>query len=455
MSGITDIYKLIASKVMGLFSEQLLKPAQRFFSHEAMSSVLLLAAATAAILLANSQWRTAYEHLIHTEISFGLGTIQITKSLFHWVNDGLMALFFFTVGLEIKREMMVGELSSFRRAIFPAVAAIGGMIVPAVIYGAFTHGTPYTDGWGIPMATDIAFALGAVAVFGKRLPAGLRVFLAAFAIADDMGAVMVIALFYTKTIVWMNLLICIGFIVILAIVNLLWVRHTLIYALLGLGVWISVLGSGVHPTVAGVIVSLFIPARGKLDTDLFIKNIRSHLDAFECEEQSCGFSILLNNNHLNAVQSIEIDCHNVETPLQRLEHALHPWVAFVILPLFAFCNSGLDFHGLSLSAMILHPVTLGVITGLVVGKPIGILLFAFLAVKTGLAALPRGIRWGHIFGASLLGGIGFTMSLFISELSFSAIELLDHAKFGIFAGSILAATLGIGYLYFESVRERT
>jgi len=434
------------SAIHGLFSDQIIKPTQRFFRKEAASSLLLLATTIIALVWANYSVFESYHHIWHTEVGFTIGQTTIIKSLIHWVNDGLMALFFFTVGLEIKRELLVGELSTPKKALFPVVAAIGGMLVPGVIFALINFNTPSAGGWAIPMATDIAFAMGAMAIFGKKLPIGLRVFLAAFAIADDLGAVLVIALFYTKEIVFSNILLCGILILILGIVNFLWIRWTLVYAVLGIMIWIAVLGSGLHPTVAGIIVSMFIPAQGKYDTDRFVQKVKQRLDDFQCAENSCGFSILLNEDHLNAVQNLEHDCHNVETPLQRILHVLHPWVAFLILPIFALGNAGLTFHEFNFSETISHPLTMGIILGLVLGKPIGITLFSYFSVKLKLADLPQGIAWPHIFGVSMLGGIGFTMSLFVSGLSFSAPELINYSKFAILVGSVISAAAGIIFL---------
>jgi len=433
-----------------LVADQILKPAQQFFNKEASSSILLIAATAIALIWVNSSTGETYHRFWHTKISFTFGYFHISKTLLHWVNDGLMSLFFFTVGLEIKREILVGELATPKKALLPVIAAVGGMIVPGLIYAALNVGSPTIHGWGIPVATDIAFALGAVAVFGRRLPVGLRIFLAAFAIADDLGAVVIIAIFYTKEIVLSNLIISLVLIFVLAVANFFWVRQTLIYAILGLAVWFFVLGSGVHPTIAGVIVSLFVPARGRYDTDNFLQNVKNITEKFECEEQSCGYSILLNQEHLYAVQALELACHDVETPLQRLMHALHPWVAFLILPLFAMGNTGLIFRGIVFSEAVSNPVILGIIFGLVVGKPIGILLFSYLSVKTGIASLPQEVRWSHIFGGAMLGGIGFTMSLFLSELSFSDPHIIDYARIAILAGSILSALFGMSYLGFIS-----
>ena len=436
-----------------LFSDQIFKPTQRFFKKEATSSLLLIAATIIALVWANSGAFEWYHHLWHTEVSIHFGHTVISKGLSHWVNDGLMALFFFTVGLEIKREILVGELSSPQKALFPVFAALGGMIIPALIYVAINLGNPSVSGWGIPMATDIAFALGAIAIFGKRLPMGLRVFLAAFAIADDLGAVLVIALFYTNEIVVSNLLVCAGLVVLLGICNFLWVRSTLIYVILGILVWLAVLGSGIHATAAGVLVSFFIPARGKYDTDRFIRNVNKRLNAFECSDNSCGFSILLNQDHLSAVKALEMDCQDVETPLQRMLHALHPWVAFLVLPIFALGNAGLSLGEIDLVKALTDPVSLGIMLGLFVGKPVGIFLFSYLSVKLKIAVIPEGIRWPHVFGVSLLGGIGFTMSLFISGLSFNDSTLLNYSKLAILCISVVSAIAGILFLFFYSSRN--
>ncbi|MCG6973870.1 MAG: Na+/H+ antiporter NhaA [Desulfobacterales bacterium] len=433
-----------------LVADQIIKPFQRFAQKEAASSILLIVATIIALIWSNSDLSETYHSFLHTEISFTFGQFHLKNTLLHWINDGLMALFFFTVGLEIKREFLVGELAVLKKALLPVIAALGGMILPGLIYAALNYNSGFLHGWGIPVATDIAFALGAVAVFSRRLPPGLKIFLAAFAIADDLGAVVIIAIFYTKTIVWSYLFICLFLILCLAVANFFWIRWTIVYAVLGLAIWFFVLGSGVHPTVAGVIVSLFVPARGKYDTDRFLKNVENTIERFECEEQSCGFSILLNEEHLNAVHDLEMACHHVETPLQRLLHALHPWVAFLILPIFAMANTGLIFRGMVFSEVVSNPVILGIVFGLVVGKPIGILLFSYVSVKTGIASLPKEVRWSHILGGAMLGGIGFTMSLFLSELSFTNPHIIDDARIAILTGSILSAVFGMSYLGFIS-----
>jgi NhaA family Na+:H+ antiporter len=434
------------------FVEDLVRPFQQFAEKEASSSILLLGAAVIAVVWANSPLSPLYYSFWHTDVTLSLGPYRISKTLLHWINDGMMAFFFFTVGLEIKAEMLVGELASFRKAFLPAAAALGGMLFPSLLYFLINRSGPAAGGWGIPMATDIAFSLGAVAVFGRKLPLGLRAFLSAFAIADDLGAALVIALFYTKTIVWSYLLVGIVFVFALALANFLWIRKTLVYALLGLGLWLAVLGSGVHATVAGIVVAMFIPAKGKYDTDKFMQEVNSLMSEFQCETSGCGRSILLNQRHLNAVQSIELATHLAETPLQRLEHTLHPWVAFVIVPLFALGNAGMTFSGAGIFEALSSPPALGIALGLLFGKPIGITLFSYLAVRTGLASLPRGLTWTHVLGAGLLGGIGFTMSLFVMGLSFSNSVLADQAKLGILVGSFFSATLGL--LFLKKVSEK-
>jgi NhaA family Na+:H+ antiporter len=409
-------------------------------------------AAIVALIWANVSANT-YHSFWHTEISLSFGHFQISKSLAHWIDEALMTLFFFTVGLEIKREVLVGELSSPKQAVLPIAAAVGGMLFPAMIYTAFNYGSPAARGWGIPMATDIAFSLAVLAILKDRVPAGLRLFLSAFAIADDLGAVLVIAIFYTQTLVWKYLFYSLLFIAGLAAANRLWIRKTLVYVILGIGMWFTILGSGVHATVAGVIVAMFIPARGKYDMVTFAGNVRTYLNQIE-RDGEFGSSILMNRQNLNAVQAIDLACLDVETPLQRLEHALQSWVAYMVLPLFALANSGLVLKGMDVIQASKNPVTLGVLFGLVVGKPLGIFLFAYLAGRFLNAQLPRGVRWSHIFGTGLLGGIGFTMSLFISGLSFTSAQFMDFSKLGIILASIICGILGLVILGLSGVGKK-
>lgn len=434
----------------------LLRPFQYFFRAEASSSILLVAATVLAFAWANSAFSSSYHSFWRTEFSLALGDYSISKTLREWIDEGFMTIFFFIVGLEIKREILVGELASVKKAMLPAAAAVGGMLFPALIYFAFNRGLPTVGGWGIPMATDIAFAMGAVSVFGRRLPVGIRIFLSALAIVDDLGAVIVIALFYTEKISVIYLLAAAVIFLLTVIANLLWIRRTLVYAVLGIALWLAVLGSGLHATVAGVILAMCIPARGKYPTEKFMEKVGGYLGQFGCPSDGCGYSILLNEKHMDAVQSIELACHDVETPLQRLEHSLHPWVVFVIVPLFALANAGLTIGRIDIPAAVISPVTLGIFCGLLFGKPLGITIFSWLAVKMKLCSLPAGVTWSHVFGVGILGGIGFTMSLFITELSFKQHDMTDYAKVGVLLGSITAAVAGL--LYFAAVssgKQRT
>ncbi|MFZ7125155.1 MAG: Na+/H+ antiporter NhaA [Desulfobacterales bacterium] len=435
--------------------KQQFKPYQWFFNKEVLGSALLLAASVSAVIIANSRFAENYHHWLHVDISIFFGQLRISHSLLHWINDGLMTLFFFTVGLEIKREVLVGELASPKLAMLPVIAAVGGMLFPGLIYFAFNAGEPGIAGWGIPVATDIAFSLGAIAIFGRKLPVGLRIFLTAFAIADDLGAVLIIALFYTKNIATHYLIASGVCVVILLVANMLWVRWLTFYIVMGIATWICVMGSGVHATVAGVVVAMLVPARGKYNTILFIKKVQGIIENMKTNRRVDGywFSIFINPRHLDAIHSVEIACHDVETPLQRLEHGLHPWVVFMILPVFAFFNAGLSLGDMSVSSAAVHPVTLGCALGLLIGKPVGIALASWASVRSGIAAMPENVRWPHIIGAGMLGGIGFTMSLFISGLSFVEPQFLNYSKLGVLAGSILSALAGMSFLAVVAFKD--
>ena len=435
--------------------QELVRPFRTFFGNEASSSILLIGATLLAVAWTNSPFGYTYHRFWETSLSFSVGDASITRTLRQWIDEGLMAVFFFAMGLEIKREILVGELSSLKKALLPVGAALGGMLLPAVIYSLINKGLPTSTGWGIPMATDIAFALGALFILGKRIPLGLRVFLSALAIADDLGSVIVIALFYSSGISLHYLFISFLFLLLIAVANLLWIRVPLIYAILGVGLWVTVLGSGLHATIAGVVVALFIPAKGRYDTDTFLQNVSKHMSAFSCPPDGCGPSILKDERHLSSVHSIELACHHVETPLQRLEHALHPWVAFLVVPLFALANMGLTIIAPDLSQTLRSPMTFGIAAGLLFGKPIGISAFSYLFVRAGFASLPRGVSWPQIFGVSVLGGIGFTMSLFISGLSFKDPLLLDHAKLGILTGSTVSGMIGLVMLFYLTPKRKS
>ncbi|MFN8514755.1 MAG: Na+/H+ antiporter NhaA [Chloroflexia bacterium] len=418
--------------------QKLLYPIIAFMQAEVSGGVVLIAAAVMALAWANSPWSGSYDALWATKITIGPTGFQLSETLLHWVNDGLMAIFFFVVGLEIKREVLIGELASPRQAALPIAAALGGMVVPALLYAALTVGREGTAGWGIPMATDIAFALGVLALLGSRVPIGLRIFLTALAIVDDLGAVLVIALFYTAQISWAALAVALLFLLALVAINRLGVRHPPIYLLLGLGLWVAFLKSGIHATIAGVLLALTIPARTRCDTAEFFDRAHAALRDFDQAGEE-GRHILTNAGQQAAVQELEALAASVQTPLQRLEHALHPWVAFAVVPIFALANAGV---ALGNGASLAHPVTLGVAVGLVFGKQIGIIGASWLIVRAGRAELPDGVTWRHIYGASLLGGIGFTMALFIASLAFGGGPLLDAAKLGTFGASLLAGLAG-------------
>jgi len=362
-------------------------PFQEFFRAEAIGGAVLVVCAATALLIANSGWAGAYEHLWHLPLTIGAGSYALSLTLHQWINDGLMAVFFLLIGLEMKREALGGELASPRQAALPIAGAIGGMLVPALLFAAVVGGGDAARGWAIPMATDIAFALGILALVAPQAPPGLKIFLAALAIVDDLGAVLVIAIFFTDTIVWQSLAMTGGIMALLVVLNRRRVQHLAPYLILGLGLWYFVHESGLHATIAGVLVALAIP---------------------------------------------------MTAPVLRLEHALHGVCAFVVMPLFALSNAGVTLGGGSSSAR----VTLAVLVGLVVGKPLGITVAAAMAVRWRLAALPAGVTWLALHGCAWLAGIGFTMSLFIAMLAFDGSPLLNAVKLGIMGASLIAGVVG-------------
>jgi NhaA family Na+:H+ antiporter len=420
--------------------ERIVRPFQDFAHKQSSGGILLIVATVVALVWANSPWAESYDALWHTRLTVGVGDFSVSKDLTHWINDGLMAVFFFVVGLEIKREVLVGELSSARNAALPVAAALGGAVAPALIYLAINAGTKGAAGWGIPMATDIAFALGVLALLGDRVPVGLKVFLTALAIVDDIVAVLVIALFYTQEISWGALGVGVAFLAALIVANLLGVGRTLVYAVLGVGLWLCFLLSGVHATIAGVLLAFTVPAVSFIDPGAFLDRSRYVLDRFEQAGEK-GENVLANEERQAALHALNHAAYKLEPPLHELEHALHPWVVFAIMPLFALANAGVPLGG-DISEALTSPVALGIVAGLVVGKQVGVTLFAWLAVKIGISELPEGVRWRHVYGASWLAGIGFTMSLFITDLAFSNGSLVDAAKLGILAASMLAGLVG-------------
>lgn len=428
-------------------AERAVRPFIQFAKREASGGLVLLGCAILALAWANSPWSATYFHLWETPIAFSVGRFSLTMPLSHFINDGLMALFFLLVGLEIKREILVGELSSLRQASLPLVAALGGMVVPASLYAVFNLGSPTLRGWGTPMATDIAFALGVLALLGSRVPTGLKVFLAALAIVDDIGSVLVIALFYSGGVSGPWLAASAGILATMAVANRLGMRSLLPYGVLFLLLWYAVHHSGIHATVAGVLAAFTIPAWSRIDGRRFVDRSRELLDEFECTGD-CDNDVVMNDAQTAALQSIEHAVERVTTPLQRLEHSLHPWVAFGIMPVFALANAGVSIVGGGAAPT--GPVAIGIFAGLVFGKPIGIYLSTLLAVKMKLGDLPEGVTWRHVHGVAWLGGIGFTMSLFVSGLAYGVSKELDIAKVAILAASLVAGTVGSILLYRTS-----
>jgi len=413
---------------------------QRFLHWEAAGSIVLLACAVLALVWANSPWAESYEKLTHTYLGVSLGEHSLEMSLKHWVNDLLMVVFFFVVGLEIKREMVLGELSSFSKALLPVMAAVGGMLVPAAIYLMLNMGGPGQDGWGIPMATDIAFALGILALFGARAPLGLKIFLTALAIADDMGAVLVIALFYTEEVRLLPLLVAAGCLVLISLAAQARFRRVGLYAALILVVWLGVFASGVHATIAGILLALVVPVRAQIDPKGFFETADRSLKTLKSSEVTKD-SMVDDDEQFTALADLSHATSGMLPPGVILERYLHIGQAFIILPLFAFFNAGVPIGG-DLLAILTSPISLGVILGLVLGKQIGVLFFSWLAIKSGKATLPAGVTWAQIWGVSCLAGIGFTMSIFIDELAFKDQAIIDEAKVGILAASLIAGILG-------------
>jgi len=419
--------------------EKIVAPVNRFIHLEYTSGIVLLCSVIIAIIWANSRWHEFYHHLWEIDFSVGFDTYILSKPLHIWINDGLMAIFFFVIGLELKREFMEGELSTWSKASLPMMAALGGMLVPALIYYTINKDTEASHGWGIPMATDIAFALALLSMAGKHIPSSVKVFLSALAVADDLGAVLVIAFFYTAEVNFMSLGIGGLFLIGLILGNILGIRNSAFYLVLGIGVWIGFLLSGVHATIAGVLVAFTIPAMTRINENDYSENLRKL--SYDFDKEIPSNSTLTTPQQHRTIQHVKSLSLAAETPLQKIEHALHPWVAFLIMPLFALANSGIMI-GADIFTAILNPVSIGVTAGLVIGKFVGIISFTWILVKTGLGKLPDKAKWKHIIGVALLAGIGFTMSLFISGLAFENPMFVDQAKYGILLASIVSGILG-------------
>jgi Na+:H+ antiporter, NhaA family len=412
---------------------KLLMPVQEFIRTESSSGIILIAAAVVAFAWANSPWAQSYFALLDLRLGVSFAAWGLEKPLLLWVNDLLMAVFFFLVGLEIKREVVVGELAGWQRAALPAAGALGGMVVPALIYLAFTAGQPTMRGWGVPMATDIAFALGVMALLGSRVPLSLKVFLLALAIVDDLGAILVIALFYTEDLQVGSLVISLLVWAVAVAYGRASGEKPLVFALLGLVMWYFMLRSGIHATIAGVLMALTVPLRHKLA----MQDLQHELRALGT--RGAGFEqVEVMIEHLEGVLA------KAHSPLHNMEHALAPYVAFVIMPVFAFFNAGVPIAGGA--AGMISAVSLGTLAGLLIGKPLGVAGFAFIAVKSGLARLPAGATWSGMVGVGLLAGIGFTMSLFIANLAFEDPTNLVQAKIGVLTASVVAALAGLFFL---------
>ena len=427
---------------------RVLTPFDEFIHRQTTSGMLLMGTAIVALFLANGFLSQAYQHFIHTPTSVRIGGWSLEMSLHHWVNDGLMTLFFFVVGMELKREMMVGELADLRKAALPIIAAIGGMVMPALIYFAVNSGGEAARGWGIPMATDIAFAVGTLVLLAGRVPKSLITFLVALAIADDLGAVLVIALFYTQQLALDWLVVSGGLVLLLFAFNFMGIRRVLPYFLGAVLLWYALLQSGVHATLAGVLAAFAVPARSKYDPALFGERITSLVKRFDSSQQKDG-NIMTNESLYNVAQSLENSAQGVQTPLQRLEHEWHLPVAFLVIPVFALFNAGIPLQFGTLGETLTHPVMLGTMLGLLLGKFIGITGACWLALRLGIGQLPEGTRFSQIAAVSVLGGIGFTMSIFIAELAFAGQQqYLLMAKTGVLLASMLAGLLGYVWLWW-------
>ena len=415
---------------------------ERFVQSETSSSVLLFGATVVALVWANSPWSASYFALWKLPVQIGRRPL-LSMDLHHWIDDGLMVLFFLVVGLEIKREIVKGELSSFRQAALPIMAALGGMIIPAILYFAFNRSGPGARGWGIPMATDIGFAMGVLALLGKRIPSSLRVFMLALAIVDDVGAILVIAFFYTPKISLSALAVAGGLLALLVVIS---VRRApvSVYAVVGFFFWAAVLSSGVHATIAGVILGFIAPIKPKFrpeelaeSAEPLLRNFRAQISSQEKSSAETTLSAL--DQLLRGTDSIA----------ERLERSVHPWVCYVVLPLFALASAGVNLSTEKLKLAISSPIALGILLGLVLGKAVGITAFSFLAVQSKIAGMAEGLTWPGIAGVGILAGVGFTVALFISSLSFADDALIATAKVAVIVASLAAGSIGYLYIRFS------
>ena len=422
-------------------------PFEHFLHAQTTTGLILIFMTILALILANSPYAETYAHFFHTKIDLDIGTWELSHTIHHWINDGLMAIFFFVIGLEIKREILVGELSNIKVAMLPILAAVGGMVFPALIYIYINAGTVGAAGWGIPMATDIAFAISALVLLGKRVPPALVTFLVALAIVDDLGAVLVIALFYTEQIHMVPLMLAGASFLVLVLFNRFGIHMILPYFIVGLLMWFFMLESGVHATIAGVIAALAIPSKAKLSAVGFRKGAKALLDEYDSYPIDPVHG--MNERQKAILLKLEGNINAIGTPAARLENDLHLPVALVVIPLFALANAGIAIDFSSISTTIMEPVSLGIIGGLILGKVLGIFGVSWLAIKLKIASLPQGSSMNQVFGVAFLGGIGFTMSIFVADLAFiNTPELVFQAKVGILAASLFAGFFGYFWLRF-------
>lgn len=424
--------------------DSVVRPFDLFARRQASGAQLLLGCAVLALAWANSPWADLYWQMLHTPLGITFAGLEFRLGLRHWINDGLMAIFFFGVGLEIKREFLVGELAERRKAMLPIVAAVGGMVVPALIYAGFNFGGAGARGWGIPMATDIAFALGALAVLGSRIPETLKIFLVALAIVDDLGALVIIAIFYTASIDWRGAVLIVALLLVLWVANRFGARRGSIYLIIGLGLWAAFLLSGMHATLAGVLTALFVPARVRIVPNALPRVIRRGADEIEGQALD-NESGKMDSDRSAILGAIGESLDAAAAPVQRFERMVLPWITYGILPAFSLFNAGVVIDATVLATMS-TAVPLGIMFGLVLGKSVGIGLASWLAVKAGLAELPEGSTWRHLIGTAFLAGIGFTMALFINGLAFAGTHYEREAQLAILIGSLLAAVFGIAIL---------
>jgi len=428
-----------------------LLPFQKFIKIESLSGFLLLTATIMALIWANSPYVHAYESLWQYKIGISIQNFELEKPLILWINDGLMAIFFFLIGLELKREFLIGELDTAKKAVLPVFAALGGVIVPITLFLLLNKNPETSRGWGIPMATDIAFALAILKLLGDRVPLSIKVFLTAFAIIDDIGAVLVIAIFYSESINWMLLIYALILLSILGYLSYKKIYINYLYLIIGIIVWILFLKSGIHPTIAGVLMAFTIPIRQKITIKEYTNQLYNFLDKIKLNNESKN--VILSKNHIEQIENLESCTEKVRSPLQNLEYSLHHWVAYFIMPIFALSNAGVI---IGLNINLDYSLLINVALGLFIGKFIGVSLFSYIGVKLKITELPRGTNFRHIMGVAMLAGVGFTMSIFIANLAFNESKVsIDSAKIGILIGSTLSGILGYLVIKFTNYNKKS